>query len=614
MTREKLREKIDRVFNWGLESVDDILLRNEIQANRMTSASLFNLALISILAMVFAKIGIISTNYGSMLVYWLIIGDFLVGALYSFIRLGRGKSTKYVILTFTILGVAGLLENVGPIAAIFLVIPLLLSERYFNVKFSIYILSLILVIVPFMVMIGALHGNYAPDILHLEGELSSHTQAEIAKNATLHIVMPIELGIITIVIVSINTAIKGKQLSDEDTQTKLNSSRIENELKLAQDIQANMLPRIFPPFPDHSEFDIYAFMKPAKEVGGDFYDFFMIDDTHVAIVIGDVSGKGVPAALFMVTAKTLIKDYSLLELNPAEVFTRVNKMLSEGNDFGLFVTSFLGVLDINSGLLTFVNAGHNPPLIMGEDGNYTYLKSRRGLVLAGLDSTKYKANQVYLKPNDRILLYTDGVTEANNPNNELYSEERLLNYMNNSKDASLDKVINGLYKEVTDFQDTKEQFDDVTMLILHYLHPNDDGSVTKTFLAETSEIDKINEFLDEEFDRHKVGMKDKYAFTVSLEEMFTNVCKYAYPDRKGNVKIQIKLDSENNLSITLKDSGIPFNPLLHNDPDITESANERKIGGLGIFMVKKMMDNIQYDYKDSMNIFTMTKKVVILED
>lgn len=244
--------------------------------------------------------------------------------------------------------------------------------------------------------------------------------------------------------------------------------RINAELSLASSIQAHMLPCIFPAFPDRDEFDVYASMTPAKEVGGDFYDFFMVDDSHMAVVMADVSGKGVPAALFMVIAKTLIKNYAQSGIKPEEVFTTVNRLLCDGNKAGLFVTAWLGVLELTTGKLTYVNAGHNPPLIKQNDGEFTYLKSRVSFVLAGMETIKYRQNEITIAPGDRLFLYTDGVTEATNSSIELYGEERLSAFMNSHSGENAEEILHDLKADIYAFQGEAPQFDDITMLMLDY--------------------------------------------------------------------------------------------------------------------------------------------------
>lgn len=255
--------------------------------------------------------------------------------------------------------------------------------------------------------------------------------------------------------------------------TALWSSRAlktEAELNVASNIQRDMLPNIFPAFPDRSEFDVYATMDPAKEVGGDFYDFFMIDQTHLAVVIADVSGKGVPAALFMVIAKTIIRNQAQSSLSPAEIFTRANEQLCENNGEGLFVTAYLGILDLRTGVLTYANAGHNPPLIQQSGGRFEWLKLRPGFVLAGMEGMRYKEFQVTLKPGDCLFLYTDGVTEATNAALELYGEKRLEAVLNSDAAQGLapDQLLPYLKSQVDLFAAGAPQADDITMLGLQF--------------------------------------------------------------------------------------------------------------------------------------------------
>ena len=229
-----------------------------------------------------------------------------------------------------------------------------------------------------------------------------------------------------------------------------------------------MLPRIFPAFPERTEFDIYATMNPAKEVGGDFYDFFLVDDDHLAVVIADVSGKGVPAALFMVIAKTLIKNHAQNREDPGAVFTQTNAQLCEGNDAGLFVTAWMGILEISTGKFIYVNAGHNPPLLKRAGGQFEWLKSRPGFVLAGMEGVRYRENSLQLEPGDRLYLYTDGVTEATNGAQELFGEERLQQVLNDDPDLPVEELLPKVKNSIDVFVGDADQFDDITMLGLSY--------------------------------------------------------------------------------------------------------------------------------------------------
>ena len=244
--------------------------------------------------------------------------------------------------------------------------------------------------------------------------------------------------------------------------------RIGAELGVAKHIQASMLPCIFPAFPDRDEFDIYATMTPAKEVGGDFYDFFMVDKTHLAIVMADVSGKGVPAALFMVIGKTLIKDHTEPDEDLGEVFGEVNNLLCKSNSEGLFITAFEGVLDLVTGEFRFVNAGHEMPFISKSGGEFKPYKIKPGFVLAGMEDMKYKSGSIILDPGDRIFQYTDGVTEATDKDNRLYGMERLEAVLCKNSTKPPEEILKAVKEDIDRFVGEAEQFDDITMLALEY--------------------------------------------------------------------------------------------------------------------------------------------------
>ena len=265
-----------------------------------------------------------------------------------------------------------------------------------------------------------------------------------------------------------NMAASLKQHIENLTAVTAEKERIGAELDVATHIQKSMLPCIFPAFPDRKEFDIYATMNPAKEVGGDFYDFFMVDDTHLAVVMADVSGKGVPAALFMVIGKTLIKDHTQPGKSLGEVFTDVNNMLCDSNSEGLFITAFEGVLDLVTGEFRYVNAGHEPPYLCKQGEGFEAYKIKAGFVLAGMEDLRYREGSLQLSPGDRIFLYTDGVTEATDGANQLYGSERLHRVLNANLDAGPETLLPAVKADVDQFVGDAPQFDDITMLCLAY--------------------------------------------------------------------------------------------------------------------------------------------------
>ena len=244
--------------------------------------------------------------------------------------------------------------------------------------------------------------------------------------------------------------------------------RIDAELAFAKAIQHSALPSVFPPYPNRKEFEIYATMHTAKEVGGDFYDFYFIDDDNLAFLMADVSGKGIPAAMFMMQSKTIIKSCAESGMSVEQVFTAANEKLCEGNDAGMFVTAWMGILNTKTGKVLFANAGHNPPLVKHADGTYEYLKTRAGFVLAGMEGVRYRKNELELAPGDAIYLYTDGVTEATDLNTELYGEDRLHTVLEKYKDAAPQVICDEVKRDVDAFVGEAPQFDDITMLSLKY--------------------------------------------------------------------------------------------------------------------------------------------------
>ncbi len=269
--------------------------------------------------------------------------------------------------------------------------------------------------------------------------------------------------------ISFNNMTKSlKNYINDLTSLTAEKERIGAELNVATHIQSSMLPSIFPAFPDDDKFDIYATMNPAKEVGGDFYDFFKIDDKHLAIVVADVSGKGVPAALFMVIGKTLIKDHTTLKTDLSSVFYEVNNILCESNSENLFITAFEGVVNLETGHFTYVNAGHELPFIYRKGEGYKPEQIKAGFVLAGMENMKFTCGDLYLNHGDRVFQYTDGVTEATNSNNELYGMERLEKALNENCDKAVTELLPAIKADIDKFVGDAPQFDDITMLGFEY--------------------------------------------------------------------------------------------------------------------------------------------------
>ena len=244
--------------------------------------------------------------------------------------------------------------------------------------------------------------------------------------------------------------------------------RISAELNMAATIQNSMLPQLFPPFPDRKEFDLYAAMDPAKEVGGDFYDFFLVDPDHLCLVIADVSGKGIPAALFMMTSKVILQNCALMGIPPGEILAKTNDAICANNQAEMFVTIWVGILEISTGKLTFANAGHEYPALKRAGGSFELVKDKHSFVIGGMPGLKYAQHELQLNPGDKLFLYTDGVPEATSAEKELFGNDRMLDALNEAKDAAPKELLQAVRKSVDEFVKEAEQFDDLTMLGLEY--------------------------------------------------------------------------------------------------------------------------------------------------
>ncbi len=390
----------------------------------------------------------------------------------------------------------------------------------------------------------------------------------------------------------------------EVTAITAEKERIGAELDVARHIQASMLPCIFPAFPERHEFDVYASMTPAKEVGGDFYDFFLVDDDHLAIVMADVSGKGVPAALFMMISKTLIKSAAQSGLSPKAVLEKVNDQLCENNEAEMFVTVWLGILQISTGKMKCANAGHEYPAIMHKGGDFELFRDKHGFVLAGMQGARYREYELELKAGDRLFVYTDGVPEATDAFNTLYGVDRMLAALNRAKGGSCRQLLESLHADVNAFVGEADQFDDITMLCLEIKSVAPEMHEL-TVVPQADKVTEITEFLENILTEANASQKLISQVAVVTDEIFSNIALYS-----GATEAKIGCSvSESCLTLRFSDNGTPYDPTKNPDPDTTLSADERKIGGLGIFMVKKMMDKVSYENKNGFNILTVIKNL-----
>ena len=399
---------------------------------------------------------------------------------------------------------------------------------------------------------------------------------------------------------------------EETKQINEQKGRMESELQIARDIQMTMLPKTFPPFPDRSDIDVYAQLKPAKEVGGDLYDFFVRDE-KLFFCIGDVSGKGVPASLVMAVTMALFRTLSSHEANPERIISRLNNTISEGNDSEMFVTLFLGVLDLPTGRLRYANAGHNAPLLIESEGKkVTMLDVNPNLPVGIMHDWKYIAQEKLIEPNSAIFLYTDGLTEAENINQQLFGEKRLINAIQQVESTLQPHTfIEHIFENVKQFVGEADQSDDLTMMAVRYSKEQQAFSLERSIelTNDIKQVSQLTAFVDEVCEIVGVDMSTTMSLNLALEEAVVNVMNYGYPaGQVGHIEVKA-LANEMTLTFVISDDGIPFDPTAKSEVDTTLSVEQRPIGGLGIHLVRTIMDSINYERTRGRNILTLRKKL-----
>ena len=409
---------------------------------------------------------------------------------------------------------------------------------------------------------------------------------------------------------------------DHLKKTTAAKERIESELKIAHDIQMSLVPKIFPPFPDREEFDLYATLVPAREVGGDFYDFFFLDKDRLCLAIGDVSGKGVPASLFMAVTKTLFKATSAGNDHPDQILGRLNDELCKDNTTCMFVTFFGAILDIQTGQMEYSNAGHNLPYKLSHE-QAKQLETTEGTVVGAFEGANFEKNTIALEPGDWIIFYTDGVTEAMNAQKELFSECRLEQFLASlDSNISAEELTRRLASEVREFSAGTEQSDDMTILVLRYWGNGNhaQSKVTLDLRNDLSELTKLNHTLTGFVRGHSLPEAVLFDMKLALEEIITNaICHNFTDDLEHRITVSIALQQQV-LSAEVEDDGPAFNPLEITPPDTTLPLEERPVGGLGIHLVRTLMDEVAYRRQNGTNVLVLKKEIrecnrsAVLED
>ena len=396
---------------------------------------------------------------------------------------------------------------------------------------------------------------------------------------------------------------------DELKDINQEKGRIESELNIASQIQMSMIPKIYPPYPDRDDIDIYGMLKPAKAVGGDLYDFYLRDE-KLFFCIGDVSGKGVPASLVMAVTRSLLRMVSAQESNPDRIVTSINSSMSDMNDSNMFVTLFAGVLDLPTGRLRYCNAGHNAPVLIDSNtGKVTMLDVKPNLPIAVVPDIKFEGQEVVITPGTAIFLYTDGLTEAENADKELFDEDRMTAQLAKSTCADSRGIIEGMLEAVHQHVQDAEQSDDLTMVAIRYMRRKQENKYYSklTLHNDIAETPKIAEFMDAVAEEATLKPALTCSLNLAIEEAVVNVMNYAYPkDHIGLIKLEAFVNDVR-MKFVITDSGEPFDPTTKAEPDTNAALDDRPIGGLGIFLVRQIMDTVNYERIDGQNILTLRK-------
>ena len=406
-----------------------------------------------------------------------------------------------------------------------------------------------------------------------------------------------------------------KQHIEDLKVTTAGKERLQSELVIAHDIQMGMLTTVFP---ERDDLDIFASMTPAKEVGGDLYDF-IIEGDELSFIIGDVAGKGVPASLYMAVTRTLFRNLAGNYQSAANIMREMNHAIASTNDSLVFVTAFIGILDLRTHHLTYCNAAHNAPALITADGDCKLLEVETNLPIGVEDHYRYEEQQIVFPENTAMLLYTDGLTEAmykgKDGNRKLFGEDRMLHDLEKNRQASAIEVIDYLKQHVNVFADGTVQGDDLTLLFLrHGTSRKNDSSAPRRIIMknEMTEVSRMRGFFHSVCREHDIDDELFKTLNLAIEECVANVINYAYPKgTRGHVELTAKV-ADGTLTLVIKDHGTPFDPTQHEEVDVDAPLAERQIGGLGIYLAKTIMDTMHYERSaDGYNVLTLTKRIEI---
>jgi len=599
---------------------------NEADANRqMIFANAFSGVILFVMWMLYLlRVFPLYNNTFTLINIFFPISIFILLCPLFWLKRGLKKPRLKYFLVFSFIFVVAILNVIIPKHAIIgWALGIVIVNHYYNPKLGLLAFLLILSLMLICLYLGMFVGEYDPNLLGsgriVDGEIKYiygiserfdylHEMLIGGDNryAKVFCYYYVSRAVILTLIFFVSNALNKRtyRLLIKEIAIGNEQSKTKTELEVASKLQLSTLPT---EFLANENIEIQAELKPAKMVGGDFYDYYSLSKNEVAVLIGDVSGKGIPAAMFMMKVITCFKNYISANKSPAEILKEVNSAIYKNNESQMFATCFLAIINTNTGVVKYANAGHNPPIV-GSNKKYKYLSCNNGVMLGVVENVNLVDEQTTLNSGDTLTLYTDGITEAKNDKNELYGENRLINIFNKKEYSCLLELHHYLKEDVEKFANGAEQSDDLTYITIRY-HGEKYLYQEKVFNTSKNDIQEMLAYIKEfavcnKFDSGFVGN-----LMIVGDELLSNIIKYAYKDAFGFIYIRLLYNTlGKELILTLADNGTSFNPFEVNNMPASGDANSLKEGGLGILIVKKLMSEYAYDYINGKNIITLKKK------
>lgn len=564
---------------------EDVFWENEVAANRLTARIMLLTSVILILSCALNELGVYQLKREALrsITLWSTVELVVPAAVCLHFR-GEKRWLKYLMIVEYTIVLARIDSVLTYNVALIMLIPVVLTCRYYSGSFTRQVAVLTTVLFAVSAFCSAWFDMGEYNLM-----LQAADKSGYVRNTMLRSFLPKWMVFVLLATACNEIAEWGRRMVLQQANISKEHSRVETELEMARRIQYRALP-IVHKLEEQDVFDLSATMHPAKEIGGDFFDFFYLDKTHLVLMIADVSGKGVPAALFMMVSKLLLDNSISTGKTPGKVLADVNAQLCAKGLDDMFVTVWLGILNLETGDMVTANAGHEYPLLCRKDGSFELVKDKHGFVLGGVENIRYRETMLHLDPGDVLFVYTDGVPEANDSKDSQYGLERTIASLNQWKDKSMAELTGHLKADIDAFADTAPQFDDTTMLalrLLHYVEP--EGIVTA---ADEASIEKAEDYVRQTMEEAGVPMKAANKINICVDEIYSNIAHYSTATRAS---VTCRTDPEG-VTVIFRDNGIPFDPTLKPDPGVTGTAEEREIGGLGIFMVKKLMASVTYRF------------------